>query len=37
MPERRKSNHKFGGTNVCKAERKYFVNPRIEIKFSTSV
>ena len=32
--ERRKSRHKFGGTKVCKAEevRKYFVNPKIEIK-----
>ena len=32
--ERRKSRHKFGGTKVCKAEevRKYFVNPKVEIK-----
>ena len=31
--ERHKSRHKFGGTEVCKAEevRKYFVNPKIEI------
>ena len=30
--ERRKSNYKFGGTKVSKAEevRKYFVNPKIE-------
>ena len=30
--ERPKSKHKFGGTQVCKAEevRKYFVNPKIE-------
>ena len=32
--ERRKSRHKFGETKVCKPEqvRKYFVNPKIEIK-----
>ena len=32
--ERHKSRHKFGGTEVCKAEevRKYFVNPKIEIE-----
>ena len=31
--ERRKRRHKFGGTDVYKAEevRKYFVNPKIEI------
>ena len=30
--ERRKSRHKFGGTEVCKSEevRIYFVNPKIE-------
>ena len=30
--ERRKSKHKFGGTNVWENEkvRKYFVNPKIE-------
>ena len=32
MREKRKSEHKFGGAKVCKAEqgRKYFVNPNIE-------
>ena len=32
--ERRESRHRFGGTEVCKAEevRKYFVNPKIEIE-----
>ena len=32
MWERRKSEHKFDGTKVCKAEevRRYFVNPKIE-------
>ena len=31
--ERRNSRQEFGGTKVCKAEeeRKYFVNPKIEI------
>ena len=30
--ERRKSKHKFGGTNICKVEqvRKYFINTKIE-------
>ena len=32
--ERRESRHRFGGTEVCKAEevRKYFVNLEIELK-----
>ena len=32
MREKRKSEHKFGGAKVCKAEQgsKYFVNPNIE-------
>ena len=32
MPERRKSEYKFGGSKVCKVEqvRKYFVNYKIE-------
>ena len=32
--ERRKSRHEFGGNKVFKAEkvRKYFVNPKTEIK-----
>ena len=31
---RRKSRHKFGGTEVCKVEevKKYFANPKIEIE-----
>ena len=37
--ERRKSRHKFGGTNVCKAEevRKYFLNPKIETEVFSSI
>ena len=37
--ERRKSRHKFGGTNVCKAEevRKYFLNPKIETEVFRSI
>ena len=39
MQERRKSKHKFGGTEVWKAEevRKYIINPKIENEVLASV
>ena len=39
MREKPQSKHKFGVPKVCKAEqvRKYFVSPKIKMKFSASM